>query len=85
MSQLGKLIFGDRSDPSEQLLELFGEGHGEVVPNAVGPAITWGHGVINAAGIAPDQQLLTIKALREAEPCLDLRPATHLAKLLLIA
>ncbi len=76
---------GDQRDPSEQLLELFGEGNGEVVPNSVGPAITWGHGVIDAAGLSPDQQLLTIKALRDAEPRLDLKPATHLAKLLLIA
>jgi hypothetical protein len=87
------MILGDHRDPSVQLRELFGrstvEGSGAdsatAVPNSVRPAIVWGHGVIEAAGITADQQLLTIKALRDAEPRLDGRPALHLAKLLLIA
>jgi hypothetical protein len=86
MADLTQLVFGDHRDPSEQLQELFGvtDSTAKVAPNSVGPAIAWGKAIIDAAGVTADRQLLTIRTLRDAEPRLDLRPAAHLAKLLLI-
>lgn len=82
MPELGSLMFGDRNDPNEQLEKLFGAGNQQAEQEALKAAVVWGRKVIADAGITVDQQVRAIKALRDAEPRLTLRPATQLAKLL---
>ena len=80
MPDLKKLILGDHDNPNRELERLFGAGtDGKAALNA---AVAWGRDVVNSAGVSPDQEMLTIRALRQAEPRLSLRPAVHLAKLL---
>lgn len=80
MPELKKLILGDHGNPNRELERLFGAGPDEKA--ALNAAVAWGRDIVDSAGVSPEQELLTIKTLREAEPRLSLRPAVHLAKLL---
>lgn len=77
MADLKKLILGDHDDPRQQLEALFG-GHSESgTPSR--EALAWGRDVVARAGVDPSDQVASVKAMREAEPRLDLKPATYLA------
>ena len=80
MPDLKKLILGDHENPNGELERLFGAG--AVGAEAQKAAVAWGRNVQESAGVSDRNEILIIKALREAEPRLSLRPARHLAKLL---
>jgi len=80
MPELKKLLLGDHDNPSLELEQLFG--NGVVGREALNAAVAWGRDVLDSKGVSPEQGLMTIKALRQAEPQLSLRPATYLARLL---
>lgn len=76
MANLDKLIVGDHRDPRVELGELFPSEGGDALQGAR----EWGLSVIDAAGVSPHDQLRVIKALRDADPRLSLKPATFLAE-----
>jgi len=80
MPEIKKLLLGDHENPSLELEQLFG--NGAIGRSALNAAIAWGREALDSKGVSPENGLLTIKALRQAEPRLSLRPATYLAQLL---
>ena len=80
MPEVKKLLLGDHENPSLELERLFG--NGAIGRAALNAAIAWGRDVLDSKGVSPQDGLLTIKALRQSEPQLSLRPATYLAELL---
>ena len=76
MADIGKLIVGDHRDPQEELTALFPSDGTDTLAGAR----TRARGIIESGGIAADEQLRVIKALRDAEPRLSLKPATYLAE-----
>jgi hypothetical protein len=81
MSSLNRSAFGDHRDPSDELLDIFGQDADEH-PAAVDRAVTWGRGVLAEADVSPRSQVSAIAALRRSEPRLGLKSATYLAELL---
>lgn len=75
MAKMENLLWGDRDDPRRELADLF-PGEGEAVTVR---ARDWARGVIDEAGVAPDDELRVIRTLRDAEPRLSLKPARYLA------
>ncbi len=75
MSTVSRLIFGDKRDPREELVEIFGgpDPHGGGAPTA---ALAWAHDQLDVASITEVQ---AIRILRRAEPRLGLSSATYLA------
>lgn len=75
MASFEKLLWGDNTDPRRELAEIFPDDTG----SAVVRAREWARGVIADAGLDPADELRVIRALRDAEPRLSLKPARFLA------
>lgn len=75
MADFDKLLVGDHRDPQSELTELFPSEGGDPLDGAR----QWALGVLSSAGISGEDQVRAIKALRDAEPRLSLKPATYLA------
>ncbi|WP_435527715.1 hypothetical protein [Microbacterium aurantiacum] len=78
MASFEKLLWGDNTDPRRELAEIFPDG-GAVGASSVVRAQEWARGVIADAGLDPADELRVIRALRDAEPRLSLKPARFLA------
>lgn len=82
MASFEKLLWGDNADPRRELAEIFPAGDsgdaGDGGPSVV-RAQEWARGVIADAGLDPADELRVIRALRDAEPRLSLKPARFLA------
>lgn len=74
MAKLEKLLWGDHTDPRRELAEIFPDDASSVVR-----AQEWARGVVAKAGVATSDELRVIRALRDAEPRLSLKPARYLA------
>ncbi|TQK18233.1 hypothetical protein FBY40_0720 [Microbacterium sp. SLBN-154] len=75
MAKLEKLLWGDRTDPRRELAEIFPADDASSVVRAQ----EWARGVVAKAGVATSDELRVIRALRDAEPRLSLKPARYLA------
>lgn len=75
MSKIENLLWGDRGDPRRELAELFPGDEESVTVRAR----DWARRVVDEAGVPGDDELRVIKALRDAEPRLSLKPARFLA------
>lgn len=84
MASFEKLLWGDNTDPRRELAEIFPVGGADGAAGAGGAssvvrAQEWARGVIADAGLDPADELRVIRALRDAEPRLSLKPARFLA------
>ncbi|AZZ56759.1 hypothetical protein [Rathayibacter iranicus] len=74
-------LLGDHADPAEELMAIFG-GEAATAAAAVASAVEWGRRLLAQRGIEPQMQVAAIRAFRQAEPRLSLKPATYLATLI---
>lgn len=80
MASILRLLLGDRTDPAERLVAIFGDG-AVTTSAAIASAVQWGRGLLAQRGIEPQKQVAAIHAFRQAEPRLSLASAAYLAKL----